>query len=774
MRKKLLISFVSIIALCLVLLDSGRAQKGNRATGYFTDGPVQGLTYKTATNSGTTDNNGKFEYLTGEIVTFSVGEFVLGSTVGVKSMTPSHLVPLPPVQPGAMMMRSAPLDDPTRVNNRAVTNMAAFIQSLDMDANVENGIVIDASAAKVVGRYAGKISFDQDEAAFASDPNVTALFKELNLTLRTPAQAKNMLRRTLYGIHKTTDVKIPTRDGSYLLANVFKPVDFGETEKRPVVMSLGAYGKTFGMGGVGGGGGCICNQEDALKKEELEVKYFDTLTTFSQEHFETVNTVDFVPNGYVLMRIDGRGICNTPGRFEQFSLQEAKDYYDAIEWAAKQPWSNGKVGINGASYYGMDAFNVAGQQPPSLKAMLPIDGDVDSYRDYIYTGGGLYNTFNFNACVQCIDGKQYSFRVGSDKDKVNTVDWLKIVQDNPFDDPAIYGPKGSATISVDLDKITVPFFTHANVQSGIHLRGTSDAFINAASKNKQFALLHETGGMHGMGRFTKHYLDFFDYWLKGINNGVMDRPPVEIMILTGYPGYYWLYENEWPLARTQYTKFYLDAAPSSWSDGQRSDFLKMSTSPPAADLSKAYSGDIKKENPCYASGVSFVTDPVPEDTVIAGYGKLVAYVSSTTKDMAIHAAVRVINETNQEVLYLTTPSTPILGHYTPFQSGALKVSHRKLDPAKSTVYRPYHTHQKADYQPLKPGEIVEAQVELWPGTALVKKGWRIKLDVQPVSGCGGASLVDLDQTYQAGSSNTIYTGQKHVSYLQLAVIPPKR
>ena len=83
--------------------------------------------------------------------------------------------------------------------------------------------------------------------------------------------------------------------------------------------------------------------------------------------------------------------------------------------------------------------------------------------------------------------------------------------------------------------MTVPFFTHANVQSGIHLRGTSEAFIHAASKNKQFALLHETGGMHGMGQFTKHYLDFFDYWLKGIDNGVMEQPPVEVRFLQVIP-----------------------------------------------------------------------------------------------------------------------------------------------------------------------------------------------------------------------------------------------
>ena len=160
---------------------------------------------------------------------------------------------------------------------------------------------------------------------------------------------------------------------------------------------------------------------------------------------------------------------------------------------------------------------------------------------------------------------------------------------------------------------------------------------------------------------------------------------------------------------------------------------------------------------------------------MAGYSKLVVYVSSTTKDMAVHALVRVVDENNQEVSYLITPSNEVLGHYSPFQKGDLKVSHRKLDPVKSTNYRPYHTHLKADYQPLTPGEIVEAQVELWPGTALIKKGWRIRLDLSPVVGCSwGGNIVDVDQSYQAGSSNTVYTGPKHVSYLQLAVIPPKR
>jgi uncharacterized protein len=255
----------------------------------------------------------------------------------------------------------------------------------------------------------------------------------------------------------------------------------------------------------------------------------------------------------------------------------------------------------------------------------------------------------------------------------------------------------------------------------------------------------------------------------------MKQPAVQVQILTGRSGYYWLSENEWPIARTQYVKFYLDAAPSEWSDGQRSDLMKLSQTSPAIELSKSYSGQAESGDPCYASGVSFVTEPMAKDTVVAGYGKLVGHISSTTRDMPLYASVRAIDENNQEVSYRILLKAAVFGHYQPFQRGSLKVSHRKLDPAKSTIYRPYHTHLAADYQPLSPGEIVEAQVELWPATAMIKKGWRIRLDLQPAAGCSWNSpaIVDFDTSYQAGSSNTIYTGPKHASYLQLAVIPAR-
>jgi predicted acyl esterase len=141
--------------------------------------------------------------------------------------------------------------------------------------------------------------------------------------------------------------------------------------------------------------------------------------------------------------------------------------------------------------------------------------------------------------------------------------------------------------------------------------------------------------------------------------------------------------------------------------------------------------------------------------------------------MDIVADIRVIDEDNSEVPYTITRSFYMGGYHYPVAMGWLKVSHRKTDPEKSTIYRPWHTHTKEDYQPLKPDEVVEAEVEIWPTTAYIRKGHRIRLDVQPTDGYDHPMYHDYDESYHKGAANTIYTGPDHPCYLQLPVIPPK-
>ena len=105
----------------------------------------------------------------------------------------------------------------------------------------------------------------------------------------------------------------------------------------------------------------------------------------------------------------------------------------------------------------------------------------------------------------------------------------------------------------------------------------------------------------------------------------------------------------------------------------------------------------------------------------------------------------------------------------PIAKGWLRVSHRKLDPKLSLRYRPYHTHDER--LPLKPGQVVEVQVEVWPTCMVFKRGHRVRLDIQPRDGVGSAPYTHYSADYNTGS-NTIHTGGNTPSYILLPIIPP--
>ena len=160
------------------------------------------------------------------------------------------------------------------------------------------------------------------------------------------------------------DVDVPMRDGARLKADVFRPKDGG---KVPAILNLGPY------------------QKDKLwtpppNLEEKPNPYMN---------WEAVNPERWVPQGYAAVRVDARGSGQSPGQYEPWSRAESVDYYDAIEWAAAQPWCNGKVGLCGISYFAINQWFAANQQPPSLKAIIPWEGFADLYRDALFHGGIL-------------------------------------------------------------------------------------------------------------------------------------------------------------------------------------------------------------------------------------------------------------------------------------------------------------------------------------------------------------------------------------------------
>ncbi|MGN5734735.1 CocE/NonD family hydrolase [Arthrobacter psychrochitiniphilus] len=761
-------------------------------TGVFA-GPISGLKYQTPTTAGVTNERGEFRYRENEAVTFLVGGLVLGSVQGSSKVNLAQLA----------NRVDGKVD---RLNDPIVTNMARLIFTLDQDGNTENGVSIapvvheligpmmfnfnqaDTDAADVDGtaghRPAGspKLSFAGDQSVtFASDPKLGALLEKLNttpgvFTANTPrrlcnaAGARNELRRNIRGIVKMTDVKIPMRDGSYVCADVFRPGDEG---KYPIVMNKGFYGKSFGHG-------CIGSESEALQKEEMEDRYFSGNPDGLQyENHESVDSSVWVPKGYVCIRVDSRGVGNSPGLQSPFSVQQAEDYYDSIEWAGTQPWSNGNVGLWGMSYLAITQHTVASLQPPHLKAMIALGTDSDLYNEAFY-GGGLFGEGFWNWWKKAMAGHNY---IG----QLRETDWMAQMLATPFNDPAAYGPQGSIFMRPQIEKATTPVWI-VGPQTGavIHQLGSSETYISSTGvQSKKFDFV-DAWFPHSYKTSTiDEHSRFFDCWLKGINNGVMDEAPVRVQVRTGNGGHYISQENEWPMARTSYRRWYFDATPSSWpGDGLRSDFLRISESVPALEATVSYDAhlDIGQltavtqapigGTPRWSTGVSFVSDPTTEELVLAGFMKVGLWVSSTSSDMDVFVSLRILDENDQEIRYesLVPPIIPTGIH--PVGHGLLKVSHRKLDEARSNEYRPVHSHTQEDHQPLNGGEIVAIELGLNPSSAVIRKGCRLRIDVQPYSPEGVTSRV-YDPSYHVDATNMIYTGPDHPSFVQLPIVPSK-
>lgn len=733
------------------------------ASGVFA-GPVCGLKYRSPSLSGITDARGEFAYRKGETVTFYVGALVVGSAMGAARIDLAQLVP----------SVDGKID---RLHNPVVTNLARLVQSLDQTGNSDGGVTIAPSVHDLIAP--GFINFNQPEADFAADPAVVALLDKLNAApsvfsakrprqLRHAAAARNELRRNIRGIVKATDVQVPLRDGSYICADVFRPAEDGTY---PVIMAQTFYGKAFYHE-------CICNAEEAFEKEILEDRYFSGNPDGLQyENHESVDTSVWVPKGYVCIRVDARGVGNSPGLQAPFSVQEAEDYYDAIEWAGTQPWSNGNVGLWGMSYLAMTQHNVASLQPPHLKAMVAQGTDADIYNEALY-GGGIFGEGFWTWWHRAWSGGNFC---GERRE----TDWMARVLATPFNDPAAYGPHGSIFMTPEIDKATAPVWI-VGPQAGavIHQLGSSETFIHStAAKAKRFDFADAWfPGSYSQASIADHQR-WFDHWLKGIDNGVTEEAPVRVQLRTGDGGYRLLQEHEWPIARTECRRWYLDAAPSEWQgDGPRTDLMRVTQEPPATTNSAGYSAEVGLGQPMlspmgpvggpprWKTGISFVGEPMAEDMALIGYMKVGLWVSSTASDMDVFVSLRVLDEDGREIRYDAPihPAHPLFA--APVGHGLLKVSHRKIDTARSTEYWPVHTHAEADHAPLGNGEIVEIELGLNPATAMIRKGCRLRVDIQPYAP-DGAPARAYDESYHTGAINTVHTGPDHPCFIQLPIVP---
>lgn len=545
-----------------------------------------------------------------------------------------------------------------------------------------------------------------------------------------------VVRPAEFGMIVEKDIDVPMRDGLELKADLFRPdVD----QRFPVLINLGPYNKDRP----------VYVEAPVPDDKGYDWSHYDDFipgpeTVSPYLNHETVLPDWWVPRGFCALRVDMRGTGKSPGHCDIWSTPEAQDFYDAVEWAAKQTWCDGHVGTIGISYYTTTQWNLASLQPPSLKAMVAWEGFSDYYRDLVYHGG-----------IPCLGWLANWWQMVTKRnlwpETQNLSDQFEDMYENtratPFDGDYYEAKRAK------FDAITVPLLSAANWgDTGKHLRGNIEGYVRAASAQKKLRI-HT--GSHIGPFYTEdartEELRFLDYWLKGIDNGVMEEPAVKMQLRIDRGTNEWRYEDEWPLARTQWTKFFLDPGGGDLSTEA------------AASGSVTYSADDPGDETF--RGCTFTTPPFAEDTEIIGPINLVMWVSSSTDDMDIFATVRNMDPGGSEVFF-----SGGRGEGVSCNRGWLRASHRALDPDISTFNRPYHPHDREEK--LTPGEIYEVQVEILPIGNLFKKGHSLRLDIQPCDGPGAGRFLHDNQDRQVGR-NTIHTGGETASYLLLPIIPPK-
>jgi hypothetical protein len=549
------------------------------------------------------------------------------------------------------------------------------------------------------------------------------------------------------------DVPIPVGDGNVLRANVYRPAAEG---RFPVVMAHGVYGKDIHFAD-----GYRPQWDNLLK---LHPDLCRNGSSGRYLRWEIVDPERWVPDGYVIIQVDARGTGKSPGYLDPRSAREMQDFYEAIEWAGTQSWSNGKVGLCGISYYAFTQWAVAALRPPHLAAICPWEGFVDYYRDSTHHGGIFANTFSNAWWPRQVLVNQYGNAATPHHDRDtgerttggpalseamlagNRADYTAELLRHSLDD-AWYDEH-----TPDLSRIKVPLLSAGNWSGpGVHLRGNIEGYLGAASRDKWLS-------MHVGTHFESFYLPeyvamqkrFFDHFLKGVENGWEREPRVQLSIRRP-DGSHRRMEDEFPLRRTQWTRFHLDAS------GRR---IARENPATAAQLSYDAMGD----------GVDFSTPPFLEETEICGFVTLRLWISSSTTDTDIFATLRLFGPDDREVTFVGAHETVSL------TKGWLRASHRKLDVERTLPFRVFHTHDEV--QKLTPGEFYPVDVEILPTSMVFPSGYRLVLTLQghdfEFPGIPGRILHnhprDRDPAEFAGR-HTIATGGQRECYLLMPVIP---
>ena len=576
------------------------------------------------------------------------------------------------------------------------------------------------------------------------------------------------------GMIREYDVPVPMRDGVNLTVDIYRPDAPG---KYPVLYA------------------CAMHNKD-LQRVEVAENLKVGQPAWSTQWYGIIEAGDskrLVANGYVHVIGQVRGGHKSEG---EVGVNDEWDEYDTFEWICAQSWCDGNIGMIGLSGYSATQWKAAAQQHPALKAIFPLDatglyGGEIGFRE-AHPGGVIGTMFYHLGLNNTLHGtigtppelpppvEEAWQKAMANPDYMMYVHLYNILTMRGQRDPGVFyamvfpfeEPDTIAKAEERLSRIKIPFFTGAFEGSytyKMHWQGAQHHYMGIDTPNKKLMLTPPAHSERPFHDWHDEILRWYDHWLKGIDTGLMDEPPVKYWVMGENK---WRTGQDWPLPETVWTPYYLHSWEKLDTKGHLPATETYVNEPPDAFVQMPPTQTNK------IARLRYMTAPLAEDTLVAGPISLTLYASLDEDDTNWIVILKDVGpDVSVQTARIGERDVPADLFERELTRGWLKASYRTVDPERSKPGRPWHYLTPDKIQPVVPGEVNEYQIEILSTANMFKAGHRICIDITSLDlseGVAGETAVEYIGAHVCSSKTVVHKvfhNHQYPSHLLLPAIP---
>jgi uncharacterized protein len=507
--------------------------------------------------------------------------------------------------------------------------------------------------------------------------------------------------------------------------------------------------------------------------------------------FRTKWLKNMVNHGYAVVVVERPGTGASFGTMDMSFEPAAKEGNELLNWIASQPWCNGNIGMYGDSFQAMVQFAIASTGNPHLKAIFPASSPLDNYDSVMYRGGVHNKAFGsffswatsfLESVITPVDNDPEGVLLAQVRKERATATLgeksAKVFKQSPFRDCVLQ----DGTNLWESRAALYPFIERINrsgtpvyMTSGWYDLFTGDMFFwfNNLTVPKRLMVRPLDHSEIDSNQFDLDYSAeaqrWFDFWLKGIANNIMDEPPIYYYLLGETETKAWKAAGQWPLENQKIAPYYFSQGKTK-SIASANDGSLGKEAPVAENAFDSCTVDYTATSGKHSrwtavnwprnypdmrindqKGLTYTTPPLESDIVITGHPVVALWLSTDAPDLDIFIYLEEVDH-NGKSTYIT--------------EGNLRASHRKRGiPPFNNLGLPYHSHYKSDLAPIPPGEPIRLDFSLLPTAYLFKKGNMIRITVV----CADADNFDTQNITPAPTLH-LHRDKNHPSFIQMPAV----